>query len=215
MKKPIGKSLRALTAAALVVTQALVIAGPSAAAPPLFTRTAMKGQAVIANYFIEDGCHRTGITIFGTVNLSAGATANDQLASISFFKFDTCEQKTLLEGFGATSVLTLDVRPDLSQAAFETTITATNFIDGRTFPVVVDVDFTATAKAVKTNTNDRFESENIVFKTSSKSSERSATAAGSLLLDGEEVFAQGETSLEASIASGTERTVTIERTLTP
>lgn len=81
--------------------------------------------------------------------------------------------------------------------------------------MVVDLDFAATTKAVKTNTRDRFESENVVFKTSSKSSVRSATASGSLLLDSEEVLARGETSLEASISSGTERTVTIERRVKP
>lgn len=215
MRKPIRKSLMAFAAAGMVVTQALVSAGPGTAAPPLMTRTAMKGEAVIANFFIEDGCHRTQVTVFGNVSRIKGATANDQLASVSFFKLDTCEQRTLLLGFGATSNLTLNVNPNLSQAAFETTVTATNFVDGRTFPMVVDIDFTATANAVKTNTSDRFESENIVFKTSSKSSERSATASGSLLLDGEEVLAQGETSLEANIASGTERTVTIERPVKP
>lgn len=215
MKTPIRTSLIALAAAGLVVTQALVSAGPGTAAPPLVSKTNMKGEAVLANFNVEDGCHRTQVSVFGNISRIKGSTANDQLAAVAFLKVDTCEQITLLEGFGTTSILALDVKRNLSQAAFQTTLTATNFVDGRTFPVVVDLDFAATTKAVKTNTRDRFESENVVFKTSSKSSVRSATASGSLLLDSEEVLARGETSLEASISSGTERTVTIERRVKP
>jgi hypothetical protein len=215
MKKPIRKLLLALAAAGMVVTQAFVSAGPGTAGPPLVSRTAMKGESVLASFSVVDGCQTTQVGVFGNVSRIKGATANDQLASVAFLQFDTCEGVILLEGFGSTSTLALDVKPNLSRAALEATVTATNFIDGRTFPAVLDLDFAATGKAEKTNTRDKFEFENIVFKTSSNSSERSATASGSLVLDGQEILARGETSFDGFIGSGKERTVTIERRVKP
>lgn len=188
-------------------------AGPSTAAPPVITATALQGEAAIASFsrLSADGCIRTRMTVFANVNQPKSGTATeDRLATVTVSRLDECNDVFLILGFGFTTDLDLVVAKNLSEASVQFSLNFNNSVDGVVTPMTVDVSLVANGNKDTTVTRDLFRAEGITFSSVSKSKVSPADGTVTAAL-GQDLLFEDESPTQAAMASGTEMTRTIDR----
>lgn len=177
-------------------------AGPSSAAPAEVTKSAVSGDGVIASFRQSSGCIVARATVLAQVN-----DTGENIATMTASVVDTCAQETLLQGFGASPAVDLETAPNLSSANLATAINFNNFVDGSVTSVPIVISFDAIGSQVTTPTVDIFKAEGALFQALSLSKAKPADAVGTFSIGGLLSFVN-EPSVEATIATGSERTHT-------
>lgn len=153
------KSLGALAATAIILSQALMSAAPSTAAAPVITNTTTTTRNAFAAFSHTDGCIRTDIFV------DSGQVLDDAISGgIAIIQqFDTCAGQVLIDistsngrPGGGTAGVGLVVQKSLSGATLRMFSVAENFVTGISVPVTVDVSFEATAKASRSTSRNVF-----------------------------------------------------------
>lgn len=208
MKK---KALGVLALTGTLIVQALVSAGPSAAAEPVVTKTFMRGEGVTAEFHRTDGCIETRIGVFGNVSKVRGAVAPDKLGFVGVTQFDICQHEFLVDGFGQTDTIDQVVKNDLSGGTLRMTLNISNFTAGTVSPMAVNLSFKATSKATTTSVKEVFESNGVRFVSAASTAGRTASATGTIALGADKLVGPGISSASASIDSAVNKEKTIDR----
>jgi hypothetical protein len=210
------KALATGMAASMILTSALLSAGPSTAAGTEVANTKLKAVAVTSVFSVVDegGCMQTDLTIFGNNSEGKGGTF-ESVGVVTMLQFDKCQGVILIEGFGSTISPALEVSDNLLSGRLRMSLTFNNVRFNKTALVTVDLTSNATDKAVRTQANDKFSLDNIVIKTTNLLSERPAIAMGTITYDSQVLLSENTLSKLGKIASGQDITQTMERRINP
>lgn len=192
------KSLGSLAAVAgVLLSQALISAGPSSAAAPVITKTKSAGNYVSASFEHEDGCTGTIVNVQGDTRLEFGLPDY-----VEVIQSDICLGETLVHVFKESQNspgFSLVTSGDLSKATLRMSGSATNQVTGTESPFAVDVSFDATAEGFSSSTKGHFIGEDPFFSggdalqavSFQADAERPAVARGSVTLGAEEFLGPG------------------------
>lgn len=193
-KKSFG-TLAAL--AGVLLSQALISAGPSSAAAPVMTKTKSAGNYVFASFEHEDGCINTRVNVQGDTRLEFGLTD-----FVEIIQSDICLGETLVHVFEESQNspgFNLAVSRTLSNATLRMSGSAINLVNGAESPFTVDVSFDATAEGLSSSTKNHFNGEDPFFSggdalqavSFQADAERPAVASGSVTLGTDEYLGAG------------------------
>lgn len=179
-------------------------AGPSSAAPAKISKSAVSGEAVFGSFRQSTECIRTQASVFASVNDNG-----EKLASLTLVVVDTCAQEILVEGFGTTHQVDLESTPNLDSGRMSATIPFTNVVNGSVTAVPIDMSLVATDSRATTATGGTSRTDDLFFQSIVLSKVRQAQAAATFSFGSLFSFVD-QPSFEASIANGSERTITKE-----
>jgi hypothetical protein len=105
-----------------------------------------QGHSADAYFFTTDasGCIQTSVII---------ETGEDLLLNLQLFRYDICQQQTLLEAFASQQPLTrseLNYHGNLDAATLNTTVTVFDYVTNSTLDVSIDITWTGTGEIHKT-----------------------------------------------------------------
>lgn len=163
------------------------------------TKTRLFGEAAIAEFQVIEECKSTRVEVFANSNAVTGASIDDEFGIVAVSIVDTCANVLVVEGFGQTTDIDLLVDNSLARADLKMSLPIANFVNATVTPLTLDLDLSATARRVKTMARDRFESDGVVFKSSSATATRQAEATGTVVYGTEEIVGAGDVSRSASI----------------
>lgn len=198
-------ALGVLALAGTLVVQ-LASAGAGAAAvssKSVTTKTAVRGEALTAEFDLTDGCIRTRVSVFGGALTVLGSTAPEKDGFVSVLQENTCTLTTLIDGDGETNTITLAVPNGLSKGQLKFSMEFTNYAgpgNPTVSPMTVDLSFKATAPAAKTSAKFKSSGEGVRFVASTETKSRTGSATGTVTLGAQKLVSPATAAYTARVA---------------